>query len=260
MLPATAAVLAGLAGRPAHAADYKVDTTADSSIDLTITDKVFFDISLCETAYRQDRAIGDKSAVCQDGAPLGRVVIGLYGKHVPGTVSNFVKAVDAGLYDGTTFARLFPGEFILAGKQGSKRMGEVDLREGVLAPNDEETSSRAFKLRHLRPGTVSLALAANDDDEFLRERPWYRSTAFLITTGPGPAPALDNGNIVMGQVVEGLDTVADIANVPAIKPLGRVQAFNALATAIGDDRAVKARGKWGKPLKAVVINHAGVLR
>lgn len=55
---------------------------------------------------------------------------------------------------------------------------------------------KSRRLRHYRPGTVSLSLTENDDETFVKQRPGYRNTEFLITTGPGPAPALDGNNVV----------------------------------------------------------------
>lgn len=39
------------------------------------------------------------------------------------------------------------------------------------------------RLEHSRPGTVSLSISENDDDPILKQRPSYRPTEFLITTG-----------------------------------------------------------------------------
>ncbi len=59
--------------------------------------------------------------------------------------------------------------------------------------------------------------------------------------GPGPVPSLDGENIVMGRVLEGLGTVAQVAAVPTFTPSERLQALNRVASLIGDDRAAKAR-------------------
>jgi hypothetical protein len=59
-----------------------------------------------------------------------------------------------------------------------------------------QTLCATHRVSHNRPGTVSLALAENDDDPFIKQRSTYRPTEFLITTGPGPAPSLDGQNVV----------------------------------------------------------------
>ena len=38
------------------------------------------------------------------------------------------------------------------------------------------------RLRH-KPGSISMSIGANNDDGELRQRPGYRNTEFLITTG-----------------------------------------------------------------------------
>lgn len=49
--------------------------------------------------------------------------------------------------------------------------------------------------------TPHLFLAANEDEDYLRQDRDYRNLSFLITTGPGPVPSLDGENIVFGQVI-----------------------------------------------------------
>lgn len=73
-----------------------------------------------------------------------------------------------------------------------------------LVRNTEAVNSRAFLLGHSRPGVVSLCLSENDDDDEIKLNPNYRNVEFLITTGPGPCPQLDSGNIVFGTVLEGM--------------------------------------------------------
>lgn len=41
-------------------------------------------------------------------------------------------------------------------------------------PNSDLSSSRAFKLGHSRPGTVSLSLSENDEDPTTRDKQGYR--------------------------------------------------------------------------------------
>jgi peptidyl-prolyl cis-trans isomerase B (cyclophilin B) len=40
-------------------------------------------------------------------------------------------AVQAGVFNDTTFSRVLPGEYIQLGKQGARRMGEMQLGPGV---------------------------------------------------------------------------------------------------------------------------------
>lgn len=53
----------------------------------------------------------------------------------------------------------------MAGRQGSRRLGELETPKGLeLPPNPDMLDPNAFKLRHTRPGTLSLNLVDNDED------------------------------------------------------------------------------------------------
>ena len=51
----------------------------------------------------------------------------------------------------------------------------------------------------------------------------------------------------------------DVVQVPTFSPGAKARQMNAVAGFLGDDRAAKARAKWGRPLKAVVITSGGLL-
>ncbi|XP_077222756.1 cyclophilin-like peptidyl-prolyl cis-trans isomerase family protein [Tasmannia lanceolata] len=245
----------------AHASEPNPDAPP-SPPDTTVTDRVFLDFSLCPSYFRSDRTLGEDLASCPESEPLGQVILGLYGKHVPRTCSNF-KAVCTGSsgssYKGTLVQKIFQGQYFIAGRQGRKDKGEV--RAPIdLEKNLESVDSRAFALNHLRPGTLSLCLSENDDDDGIKLNPNYRNVEFLITTGPGPCPELDNGNIVFGSVLEGLDVVTTIATIPTYKPGERIRQFNDLAEFLGDERAQNARTIWDQPLKTVYISDCGELK
>lgn len=159
---------------------------SDGKVDTTITDKVYLDLSICPSASRSDRTLGNTSQLCTVGEPLGRIVIGLYGRLVPQTVQNFKAMITGAVgtsYAGTIFHRVLAGQYIQGGRQGSKEKGEVSAPLYKLESNTETVSAKSYKLSHTRPGTVSLALADNDDDEDLKLDVDYRNVQFLITTG-----------------------------------------------------------------------------
>ncbi|XP_057972447.1 peptidyl-prolyl cis-trans isomerase CYP28, chloroplastic [Malania oleifera] len=228
--------------------------------DTTITDRVFLDFSLCPTSFSPGRA--QDPYPCPDPQPMGRLILGLYGKLLPLTVSNF-KAMCTGSsgssYKGTLVQKIFPGQYFLAGRQGRRDKGEVP-RPVDLARNKETVDYRAFVLPHSRPGLVSLCLSENDDDDEIKLDPNYHNVEFLITTGPGPCPQLDSKNIVFGTVVEGLDVVTAIASIPTYKPAERIRQFNELAEFLGDERAQTARAIWNRPIETVYISDSGELK
>lgn len=60
---------------------------------------------------------------------INTLATGLYGNAAPDTVRNFVALAQSGALVGTTFHKVFPGEFVKAGQQGSKRNGQVEPPE-----------------------------------------------------------------------------------------------------------------------------------
>jgi hypothetical protein len=65
-------------------------------------------------------------------APPSRVrAPGLYGNACPATTANFLAAVRSGALAGTVVSRISLGEYIQLGRQGSRRMGEVEGVEGL---------------------------------------------------------------------------------------------------------------------------------
>ncbi|KAK8595720.1 hypothetical protein V6N12_064231 [Hibiscus sabdariffa] len=227
----------------------------------TITDRVFLDFSLCPTYFRSTTAV-DSTPLCSDPTPLGRLVLGLYGNLLPLTVSTFKLMCTSSSYKNTLVHKIFPGQFFQAGRQGrSREYGEVHLPTALDLPRNTETvDSKAFLLKHSRPGVVSLCLSENDDDDEVKLDSDYRNVEFLVTTGPGPCPQLDNNNIVFGTVLEGLDVVTAIASIPTYKPSERIRQLNDLAEFFGDERAQKGRTLWNRPLKTVYISDCGELQ
>jgi hypothetical protein len=55
---------------------------------------------------------------------------GLYGNVAPVTVQNLVATVQSGAFNGSAFSKISPGEFLQLGKQGSRRMGDVEPPPG----------------------------------------------------------------------------------------------------------------------------------
>lgn len=63
---------------------------------------------------------------------------GLYGNLAPTTVQNFLRATEAGALDGTIFSRIIAGEYVQAGKQGQKRLGEVETQTGLQVRENQQ--------------------------------------------------------------------------------------------------------------------------
>ena len=129
----------------------------------------------------------------------GRIAIDLYPDRAPNHVRNFLRLVDAGVYDGVAFHRVVPGFVIQSGHLPTRREPLTDRQQrfvGNLQPEFNDT-------RHVR-GIVSMARL----DDLASA-----STSFFIVTAA--APALDGVYTVFGVVVEGLDVVDRIEASPA---------------------------------------------
>uniref|UniRef100_A0ACD6A3V1 Uncharacterized protein n=1 Tax=Avena sativa TaxID=4498 RepID=A0ACD6A3V1_AVESA len=199
LLPASSFLLSV---SPSFAID-DANAPSTSTIDTTITDRIFMDFSICPSYFTSDRMLGAELSSCPDSEPLGRLVFGLYGRLLPITTANFKATCTASAYRGTLVHKLRQGQFFAAGRQGPQRDKGVVQPPSRLMSNAETVDPKAYQLRHLRPGTLSLCLGQNDDDNGIKLNPNYHNVEFLVTTGPGPCPELDGQNIVFGTVLEG---------------------------------------------------------
>ncbi|CAA7600290.1 Peptidylprolyl isomerase [Acididesulfobacillus acetoxydans] len=128
----------------------------------------------------------------------GIIKIELYPKTAPNTVKNFISLVQKGFYDGLIFHRVIPGFMIQGGDPKGNGMGGPGYSiKGEFAANGFDNP-----LKHTR-GVISMARSNN---------PNSAGSQFFIMVGD--APYLDGQYAAFGKVIEGMNVVDQIANVP----------------------------------------------
>jgi len=186
--------------------DNKAEAQANGPM---VTDQVYFDITI-------------------GGAPVGRIVIGLFGNTVPKTVENFKKIVDPSLIeDAAVRATIAPG---YKGSKFHRVIKNFMLQGGDFTRGDgtggrsifgEKFADENFKLQHYGAGWLSMANAGKDTN----------GSQFFITTVK--TQWLDGRHVVFGKVLQGM---------------GVVRAIEKTSTSNRD-----------KPLEDVVISDCGIL-
>ncbi|HDU1285473.1 TPA: peptidylprolyl isomerase [Listeria monocytogenes] len=152
----------------------------------------------------------------------GTIRIKLFPEIAPKTVENFVTHSKNGYYDGLIFHRVIP-EFMI---QGGDPDGRGTGGESIWGESfEDEFSTEAFNLR----GALSMANAGpntNGSQFFIVQKPdmpadmlgQMEQAGFPVEIieayKQGGTPWLDGRHTVFGHVIEGMDVVDEIANLP----------------------------------------------
>ena len=131
---------------------------------------------------------------------MGNIKLELYPEKAPISVDNFVKYVKKGQYNGTIFHRVI-GNFMIQGGGLDKNMKEKSTGNPI--KNEAQNG--------LKNETYSLAMARTAD-------PHSATAQFFINVQDNPMldfPGRDGwGYAVFGKVIEGMDVVDQIKQVP----------------------------------------------
>lgn len=122
----------------------------------------------------------------------------LYPDKAPNTVSNFISLIKKGFYDGLTFHRIIKGFMIQGGDPAGNGAGGPGYSiRGEFASNGFERND----IKHTR-GVLSMARTMMPDSA---------GSQFFVMHAS--APYLDGEYAAFGKVVEGIETVDEIASV-----------------------------------------------
>ena len=139
----------------------------------------------------------------------GKIVCRLFEKEAPKTVANFVELAEGKrewthpvtrkkstdrLYDGTIFHRVIPNFMVQGGDPAGTGYGGPGYKF------EDETKGSPYKFD--KPGKLAMANAG----------PNTNGSQFFITVAP--TPWLTGNHTIFGEVVEGMDVVNKIVNVP----------------------------------------------
>mmetsp|Transcript_32713 Transcript_32713/g.45394 ORF Transcript_32713/g.45394 Transcript_32713/m.45394 type:complete len:334 (-) Transcript_32713:285-1286(-) len=230
-----------------------------------VTGKAYFDITV-------------------DGRELGRIVVGVFGEEAPVGAQRFLDLAQnkQGVgYRRSAFHKLTE-DFIqnVGVRELTYGAGETEITGGESA-EDLEIEMDKTPLRHTSAGLVSMIVRLESSKseepgsklEFVNgklvevaEPPLSRpnGTAWCVTTAAFPDPdfkhreLLDQTNLVVGRVLEGMDIVERLAQEPRVKP-NLDSPFFKTAKAIGDSRAIVAEQGFGRPFAKILIKKSGLL-
>jgi peptidyl-prolyl cis-trans isomerase B (cyclophilin B) len=132
---------------------------------------------------------------------FGKIVFELLPDVAPKHVANFKKLASSGFYNGTAFHRVIPGFMIQGGDPNSK--GNDRSTWGMGQPGQATVPAEFSKLSHKR-GIVSAARRGDDINS--------ATSQFFICVAD--APHLDGQYSIFGRVIQGMDVVDKIVNVP----------------------------------------------
>lgn len=142
---------------------------------------------------------------------MGRIVLELEDKRAPITTANFLRYVDEGRYDGTSFYRAMKA----APNYGFVQGGTDNARDRILPPIAHEPTTETG-LSHL-DGTISMARYAPGT----ATGDFFLIVGNLIPYDAGKRDSLDPlGFAAFGRVVEGMEIVRQMLVAPVSPTLG----------------------------------------
>jgi cyclophilin family peptidyl-prolyl cis-trans isomerase len=127
---------------------------------------------------------------------FGRIVLEFYRELAPFHVKNFIDLTNQGFYDGLLFHRIVKGEMVIGGSPTADERGSP----GYNIPPEPNGLK-------VLPGTVAQVRNTQTGAD---------ESGCIFMIAAAPQPDLDSRVTVFARVVEGLETVKAISNLPTI--------------------------------------------
>ena len=143
----------------------------------------------------------DKQPVVVMDTSMGTITIQLDAEKAPITTENFLKYVDGHFFDGLTFHRVIRG-FMIQGGGFDEQLRQKD--QGLRAPIRNESHNGLTNTR----GTIAMARTSD---------PNSATCQFFINHKDNPALDQGAGYAVFGKVIDGMNVVDKIAEVPTTR-------------------------------------------
>mmetsp|Transcript_829 Transcript_829/g.1463 ORF Transcript_829/g.1463 Transcript_829/m.1463 type:complete len:321 (-) Transcript_829:51-1013(-) len=233
----------GSLSRPAAAEGEGAEAPSAALPRPEVTDRAFLDVSL-------------------NGEPLGRLVLGLYGKEAPATVRNFLAVAQKEYqgdisYDFSTVFKIEKDVCVDFGRvakgMASRNVRTIDnigkIRTTTVSTAEDTANADHNRLPHDRAGLLTAQRGGGT----------FEFGVTAAAPAPGARASLDARNLVFGEVLEGYgEVIAALNAVPTTQDdfLGTKAGF------AGAGKGFDPRAKLayvGRPLAKIVVTRAGRL-
>ena len=161
------------------------------------------------TNINQDTMIDTANPIATLETNYGTIRLELFQSDMPITVENFVSLANDGFYDGIKFHRVIPGFMIQGGDPNTREDDTSIYGQGGPGYTIQDEFVEGEHLRNL-PGTIAMANTG---------QPNSGGSQFFINVADNrnldfDTPPMQSRHPVFGQVIEGMDVVQQIENVP----------------------------------------------